>query len=600
MKIKSIEVINFKNITRMTYNPTNITAALIGHNGKGKTAFKEALYAGITGEFPDNCIMNGQNQCSIKIEMEDGTVFERIQDRVKPNKVLINGKASNIKTLNEIIAVKTGLSKEVLKIVASTDVLESLKPSEFGTFIMDYVPEKLDFATVQKYIPGMSKKAEDVLQNTLPPMPETFGMSELNKAYATFMEQRKLTKKELAIRTAKVDSFKTPEPKRTVAVIEAELADVLRKDGAQKSERTAATLYENAVANKKKAEEALVILKDKIDANTSTRPNPAVLEGIMNGKKDANKNIVNAKSMINTINDNIVAFAHTLENLDKPVCPISERLICTTDKTAAKDEITELITANKEGLAIQQEIVDENTAKIAELEKQEAEYRANEASYREKTMLIARYEDQKKAVPVLPPKPAAATIVDYTWQIKELQIERNNALAWEQHKKDVDEQNVYQLEVDTYEFLCNALNPKGSVVCGIIEYYLTVFQSIANATANDLRPGFEMKFLAEGGVSYRVRTATGKEWQTFETLSSGEQLLTLFIIIDMLNQLTNAKLMFLDDLDKLDEQAFKDLMVLIQNPAIQARYDHIVFASVNHQDVIDEIKKYPVDWIYPV
>ena len=239
-------------------------------------------------------------------------------------------------------------------------------------------------------------------------------------------------------------------------------------------------------------------------------------------------------------------------------------------------------------------------AKIAELDKQEAEYRANEALYREKTMLIARYEYQKKAIPVLPAKPAAVTIVDYTWQIKELQVERNNALAWEQHKKDIEERDKYQLEVDTYEFLCNALNPKGSVICGIIEYYLTVFQSIANATANDLRPGFEMKFLAEGGVSYRIRTATGKEWQTFETLSSGEQLLTLFIIIDMLNQLTNAKLMFLDDLDKLDAQAFKDLMVLIQNPAIQARYDHIVFASVNHQDVIDEIKKYPVDWIYPV
>jgi hypothetical protein len=310
---------------------------------------------------------------------------------------------------------------------------------------MDYVPEKLDFATVQKYIPGMTKKAEDVLQNTLPAMPETFGISELNKAHATFMEQRKLAKKELAVRTAKVDSFKIPEPKRALSAIETELADVLRKDGAQKGERTAASLYENAVANKKKAEEALVILQDKIDANTSTKPVPSVLEDIMNGKKEANKNIVNAKAMINTINDNIIAFTNTYENLGKPVCPISERLICTTDKTAAKDEIADLIAANKEGLAIQQEIVNENTAKIAELEKREAEYRANETMYREKTMLIARYEDQKKSVPMLPPKPAAVTIVDYTWQIKELQIERNNALAWEQHKKDIAEQEMYQL-----------------------------------------------------------------------------------------------------------------------------------------------------------
>ena len=600
MKIKKLHVINFKNIEDMTYTPANITAALIGHNGKGKTAFREAFYAGLTGDFPDNCITEGKNQCSVEIELEDGTVFQRIQDRIKPNKVVVNGKTSNLKTLNEIITVKTGLTKDALRIVGSTDVLESLKPSEFGTFIMDYVPEKLDYATVLSYIPGIKRKAQEVLEKVLPPMPDTFGMAELTSAYNHFVEQRKLAKKELSTRTAKVDSFKLSEPKRSLTVIEADLADTLRKDGAQKSERTAAKLYESAVENKAKAEKALADLKTRIDANTSTRPNPAILASIDSQKKEANRNIVNAKTMINTINENIATFNNTLINLDKPVCPISEKLICTTDKTKVKDELTELINSNKEGLDIQKEIVDENTAKLTDLDAQEKEYRANESFYKEKTLLINRYEEQKKAIPTLPPKPAATTIVDYSWDIKELQAERNNALAWEEHKKNLEEQEAFQVEVDTYEFLCAALNPKGSVVCRIIEYYLGVFQSIANTTAFELRPGFEIKFVADAGVTYLVRTDTGREWQTFETLSSGEQLLTLFIIIDMLNQLTDAKLMFLDDLDKLDKDAFKELLTLINKPSVQSRYDHIVISAVNHDGIINELKKYSVDWIYPV
>ena len=138
MKIKSMRVQNFKSIEDLTWTPDNTTTVLIGPNGRGKTTFKEALYAGLTGDFPDNCIRNGCNQCSVKITLDDGTEFERIQDRIKPNKVLINGKASQQKVLNEILTAKTGLSKDIFRIVASTDVIEHLKPSEFGTFILQY------------------------------------------------------------------------------------------------------------------------------------------------------------------------------------------------------------------------------------------------------------------------------------------------------------------------------------------------------------------------------------------------------------------------------------------------------------------------------
>ena len=132
MKIKHISIENFKSIEKLEYDFNGVTTALIGKNGRGKTAFKEAFYAGLTGDFPDNCIRNGTDQCSIKMTLEDGTTFERIQHRTKPNKVLIEGKATTAKTLNEMITTKTSLSKATEGIGKIAD-LSGLKAMTFGS-----------------------------------------------------------------------------------------------------------------------------------------------------------------------------------------------------------------------------------------------------------------------------------------------------------------------------------------------------------------------------------------------------------------------------------------------------------------------------------
>lgn len=600
MKIKHISIENFKSIEKLEYDFNGVTTALIGKNGRGKTAFKEAFYAGLTGDFPDNCIRNGTDQCSIKMTLEDGTTFERIQHRTKPNKVLIEGKATTAKTLNEMITTKTSLSKDILRVVASTDVLQSLQPAEFGKFITAYLPEKLDFATVIGHIPSISADASKVLEDALPPMPDTFGIQKLTEVHTSFMEQRKLAKRDYANIDAKVNLFKGDEPKRSLKAIEEELNDTIRKDGAQKSAKVAVNLYNSAVANKKTAEENLLRLKAKVDAISATKPVPAVLEGIRNERQAIQKDIINARTMINTINDNIKVFGNTINNLNKPVCPISEKLVCTTDKTKIREELEELIASNKEGLAIQEDIIKEKNGKLAELDRKENEYRANEAAYREKTILAGRYEEQKKNIPILPPKPEDVTIYDYTDDINKLRAERDNALAYIQNEKDKAELAKKANWVTIYDFLCDTFNAKGEVMNAITSHYLSFFDTVCNTTALELRPGFEFKFVSDNGISYLVRPNTGKEFATFANLSSGEQLLALFILTDMLSKLTGSKMMILDDLDKLDRNAFDELLTLVQSPSVQSEYDHIILGAVNHDDIVANIAKYGIDQVYKV
>jgi DNA repair exonuclease SbcCD ATPase subunit len=61
MKIKTILIENFKGIEKLRYDFKSTTVGLVAENGKGKTAFREAFFAAITGEFPENCIQTGKD-----------------------------------------------------------------------------------------------------------------------------------------------------------------------------------------------------------------------------------------------------------------------------------------------------------------------------------------------------------------------------------------------------------------------------------------------------------------------------------------------------------------------------------------------------------
>lgn len=599
MLIKNIKIENFKSIDNLDFDFDAKIIALIGKNGRGKTAFKQAFYAGITGEFPEDCIKRGKNYCSVQMTLEDGTTFKRIQNKDKANKVILNGKTTTVKTLNEVITTITKLSKDVLKIATSTDVLQNLQPAEFGKFVIEYIPEKLDFATVDTYIPNISKEARIILGEVLPPMPDTFGIKQLNEGYNSLVETRKLLKRDLATYEAKIKSFKNIlTTEREISEIENELNEILRKEGAQKSLKVALNLYNTAVTNRTKAEKNLTILEEKIKSITATKPDITVLEKIKKERQILQKTIIDAKTLSNTIGENIRMFANTINNLNKPVCPISEKLICTTDKTAIKSELEELIKSNREGLEIQKNIIEDSNKKLAKLDETESEYRANETAYKEKVLLYNQYKQQKENLPTIPEKPEETTVVDYSAEILRLRKERDATLALIQHKKDVEESKKLNTKIYYYNELCDMLNAKGEVMSKINSYYMSVFDVMCNTTAIELRPGFEFKFYADNGISYLIRTDSEKDFQTFDSLSSGEQLFALLILMDMFSQLTGSKMLILDDLDKLDIVAFNDLLNLVTSTNVQQRYDHIILGAVNHNDILESVSKYGIKQIY--
>lgn len=599
MKIKSITIKNFKSIDNLTYTSNNKIIALIGPNGRGKTAFKEAFYAGITGEFPEGCIQIGKDECSVEMTTEDGFNFERIQYRTKPNKVLVNGKISTVKALNELLIGKFGLSKDVLKVVTSTDVLQNMKSAEFGQFILTYLPKKFCANDILEMVKeDVSEDEKKLLTEYLSRLPEEFGVKELGTLYDVFAEKRKVGKKFIIALEEKTKETDITPPTRAMEIIENELNETLKAEGEQKGLKTALNLYNISLANRKKAIEILQNLKVKIEENKSVKPDETVSKKIKEEKDASNKTIISAKTTINTANANIKMYKNTLNNLNKPVCPISEKLICTTDKSAIKEELENLVSLNENAIAEQNKIITVCNEKLVSLENQEKEYRNNEMKYQEKVLLVSRFKSQKASLPVVAEKPVIKEFKDYEPTIRSLTKERDNAVAYGRLLKDKKDLDMAYLKLKACETLCELFKPKGKVVSKVMEIYISVFENMANATAEKLRHGFAIKFNATNGISYTVRTGEDKPYRSFDSLSSGEQLLTLFILTDMLSQFTGSKLLLLDDLDKLDADAFSELINIITNEEVKDAYDHIILCAVEHDDIVDALDRIKVDKIY--
>lgn len=591
MKMDSIKIENFKAIRNLEYVPTNKVAVLCAPNGTGKSSFLEAVRFGLTGDSPDNCVNDYADETTVSITLNEDLTFSRTKHITKPTKVRVNGKATTAKNLETVIADETGITKDVMRVTTSQDILSVMKPDELGTFLMSYVPEEIDFDTLLKYIPGITADAKDELAAYLPAMPIKFGLDTVDEAYKRIFETRSFAKKDKENREAQINIGALEPPARSLEDIQKEEMDIMRKEGAQSAAKAAQELYDAAVLNRKKAEENLNELQKQIDAITATKPNDEVKKDISIKKAACRDTISKANSMIATLLNNIEVFKNTIENLNKPVCPISEKLVCTTDKSAVKEELQELVTANEEGVALQKNIIEAEKKKLEALELREAEWNENAKAYAQKATLVNRYTVDKKNLPEIPVCPTViGDSTDYSVRKAEIKEEKKYCEAYERNQKMISEGVELKKKYDVLNFLCKALEPKGAVINGVTSSYLSVFEDVINKRADELKIGYSVQFISENGVNYNIKTTATTTHRPYNDLSHGEQLIAVFLLLDMLNTLCGTRILLLDDVNHLDSKNFDTLFALICSKTLQDDYDHIFLCAAVNADIEKQIK----------
>lgn len=589
MRLNDLRIKNFKTIAEQHISPAPLNV-IIGPNGSGKSSTLDALSFLLTGKTGNNPVREGAECAEIECEVMGTLLQRKISGR---GSVKLNGKTTTQKSVQQWLEDATGITADTLRIATSSGMLAAMNSRELSEYLItnNLIPAEVDLNTVEALC-DISPMAMAELALLLPPAPVKFNMDAVQEAYSHCYNTRPTIKRELAEMRVKA-SHTGATPTRTLEEIDQQLgifaAYATEKAAYERLQRT----YNDTMMRRQNAMGQLENIKKQLATFKAEPVNPSELAELRKKEKEIRDAILACATEVRTIQANISMFTKTMENLGKPVCPISEKLVCTTDKTAIKEELAALIAGNK---ALYQKAVARHAELNNQLVGQQAaisDFEKRLDAYRTAENLKARYASIEASIPSVPSKPTPPEdIPNMEARVQALKEERNQIFAANAAKEAEKRIPELEAQVKVYDELCDLLCPKGGIREKIIEATFQPLIEHCNERAKVLKPDFSIGLVSNDGIHIMCKPTGVKKAMPLDAASSGEQLLAMLLILDAINALSGLGILVLDDLDKLDEASLNALFELLTNPEISEPYDHIFVAMVNHEDAIKTCKKY--------
>lgn len=595
MFVKTINTFNFQGLKGLQSFELDKITALAQPNGSGKTSLINALRFGLTGNSPKgNMINTGEQSAAVKLILENGSNFSRqvFATKGKSAKYYISDKPTNATELSRFISSEMGgVDKKVAKFVSSGELLTSMTSQEFGELLLSYLPETMTAETVISHYPSANEEQKKIIREYF--LDKEFEISEL-KEFQKFIKGRrdrineaisncrgalnllgdtapKFTKEELEEKIA----VKTKERDDLLA-IQANLnnynqllrQEQFRQQELERLDKELANL--NGVAH---TEEELRLANELV---TTTRTSAMQTRGAIEA-------LVSAKQDLDT----------AIENISKPICPLSDKIVCTVDKRPVTKELEEKRDKLIEDYKTQRSFYEQTLANIKEYENRYAQM----AFENQQFILMQEKQQEKERLLAqkieIPEKPEETNSLERITQ--ELQYLQSQMPIVENYsKKDTYLNNIEKLtkKLEDYQALYVAFSPKGEVKEKITSYYLEEFAEPCNEKAGKLFPGMKLKFITQDGVKVLTDPNGSGEYLEFNSLSGGEQASVMFLLVSMLSSLSGMGIIILDELSVLDDNTFENLIRILKENSNE--YDMCLIALVDHADMIKTLNKHEI------
>lgn len=595
MFVKTINTFNFQGLKGLQSFDFDKITALAQPNGSGKTSLINALRFGLTGNSPKGNMINiGEQSAAVKLILDNGSNFSRQVFAIKGKsaKYYISDKPTNATELSRFISSEMGgVDKKVAKFVSSGELLTSMTSQEFGELLLSYLPETMTAETVISHYPSANEEQKKIIKEYF--LDKEFEISEL-KEFQKFIKGRRdyindlisncrgalnmlgdtapeFTKEELEEKIA----AKTKERDDLLA-IQANFnnyTQLLRQE--QFRQQELARLDEELANIKGVAhtEEELRLANELV---TTTRTSAMQIRGAIEA-------LVSAKQDLDT----------AIENISKPICPLSDKIVCTVDKRPVTKELEEKRDKLIEDYKMQRSFYEQTLANITEYENRYAQMTFENQQFilmqekqQEKERLLAQVID-------VPQKPEEANSLEGITQ--ELQyLQSQVSIVENYNKKDTYLNNIEKLtkKLEDYQALYVAFSPKGEVKEKITSYYLEEFAEPCNEKASRLFSGMKLKFVTQDGVKVLTDPNGSGEYLEFNSLSGGEQASVMFLLVSMLSSLSGMGIIILDELSVLDDNTFENLIRILKENSDE--YDMCLIALVDHTDMINALNKYEI------
>lgn len=595
MFVKTINTFNFQGLKGLQSFELGKITALAQPNGSGKTSLINALRFGLTGNSPKGNMINiGEQSAAVKLILENGSNFSRqvFATKGKSAKYYISDKPTNATELSRFISSEMGgVDKKVAKFVSSGELLTSMTSQEFGELLLSYLPETMTAETVISHYPSANEEQKKIIREYF--LDKEFEISEL-KEFQKFIKGRRDRINEaisncrgaLNLLGDTAPKFTKEELEEKIAVKTKERDDLLatqanlnnynqllrqeqfRQQELERLDKELANL--NGVAH---TEEELRLANELV---TTTRTSAMQTRGAIEA-------LVSAKQDLDT----------AIENISKPICPLSDKIVCTVDKRPVTKELEEKRDKLIEDYKTQRSFYEQTLANIKEYENRYAQM----AFENQQFILMQEKQQEKERLLAqkieIPEKPEETNSLERITQ--ELQYLQSQMPIVENYsKKDTYLNNIEKLtkKLEDYQALYVAFSPKGEVKEKITSYYLEEFAEPCNEKAGKLFPGMKLKFITQDGVKVLTDPNGLGEYLEFNSLSGGEQASVMFLLVSMLSSLSGMGIIILDELSVLDDNTFENLIRILKENSNE--YDMCLIALVDHADMIKTLNKHEI------
>ena len=586
MKIKKLKTLDFQGLRGQKEWTFDDITVLCQKNQSGKTSLLNAIIYGLTGVEPEGKIVNDNAaKAAVGILFEDGTDIIRMKTGGSTVCYLNNRKTTK-KLLDKAVVNATGVPIEAMKVTTSEDVLKSIKPQDFGALILSYTDDQLDVDTIASFVSELTPEMRNELEKRLPE--GLFGIGTVNAFYKQIHEdrltQRKaILEKEGALKVLR--EFQAPdESKEQLQQEELKLNGLINE---AKTYNEKLRIYNEAKKASEDLQKTIALREKQLEENKSVKRDIKERESISSDLSEKRKLLITARETLTSCNKVMADTAKVLENIDTSICPLSAKLVCTTDKTAVKDELRKILENAKVTSDKQLSLIKELETGIEKKEKELRDFDKEQEQYRLKEMIKQELETLKAQKIVIPDEPKKPEVENVA---KELEIVKRKLHIWTNLEKATRIDAILEKGkkvLETFQKLEAAFAPKGEVMENITRKYMRAFEEECNKKAGTLKPGMKVKFVAENGVQTYIDTKGDDTYLPYTSLSGGEKALYLYIILDLLNTLSGLRVLILDELSVLDKETFESLIEIILKH--REDYDQIFLSMVNHDDTIETL-----------
>ena len=620
MKIKSISVENFRGIQRFEHEFKNKVTVITGKCGKGKSSFLDAVRFPLTNILPENPVKDGYMTAKVKevCENEDGDSIVIEKEIERPSKVstLISGRKVGTSVTKKFIESETDVNSELIKMTTSSEILANLKPSDFASiFLTESVERKtledlLEICNKQETPERLKIQINDGVFNNrnLPPdvikyfneffLDKEFSLETISKAF----EEAKNKRREVnaickSLEKDAKDFVSMTEIKTDEGKLNKRLEELIGFEKNNDSYYERVKSYNSAVKLKNETEKRIVSCDLEIQTNKSVEPNMKDLETLENELKNKTKEVSNLMAVKRTLVDSKSRTEKTISELDKPVCPISAKICCTTDKSPFKKELLESISDIENSIKLSDENIAKSQNEINELNSKIKIFYENRENWNKKMNFINEKERLSKMQIEIPEKPEEISITSYSAEKANVIAELNKIKKYKEMQKKYNEFWKNKREYNVLNFIVKSLDIKGPVVSDFIRTLVEPIEDVCNERATVLKTGMKVKLLVKDGLTMLFQLGELKPFLPYTSLSAGEKILAIVLMTDLVNLFSGSGFLIIDDTDHLDEESFEVLLKFVTDQDIQEQYDNIIISSVNHSDIVNKIKDYDVDHI---